>query len=45
MRNFDAKGKKSNLLAVEYSVAPFSGVERRKLSKFDKYDNFPKKKK
>lgn len=37
MKNFDTKGKKPNLLKVEYSVAPFSGVERRKTSKFDKY--------
>jgi len=36
MRNIELKGKKTNLLTVEYSVAPFSGVERRKLSKFDK---------
>lgn len=37
MKNYDFKSKKPNLLKVEYSVAPFSSVERRKTSKFDKF--------
>lgn len=43
MKSYDFKSKKPNLLKVEYSVAPFSSVERRKTSKFDKFSNINEK--
>ena len=32
----EKKNEKPNLINVEYTIAPFAGSERRKVSKFDK---------